>query len=79
MNDLSPPQNRDDRCPGTSYTDMLNADTRRVPPRAAFSSSTSSMGQSSPRSDASGPAADPRQGMATDGAIDRRGRVGVAR
>ena len=33
MNDLSPPQdqNRDDRCPGTSYTDMLNADTRRVP------------------------------------------------
>jgi hypothetical protein len=33
MNDLSPPQdqNRDDRCPGTSYTDMLKADTRRAP------------------------------------------------
>ena len=27
MNDLSPPQapDRDDRCPGTSYTDMLKA------------------------------------------------------
>ncbi len=22
---------RDDRCPGTSYTDMLEADTRRAP------------------------------------------------
>lgn len=33
MNDLSSPQaaDRDDRCPGTSYTDMLKADTRRVP------------------------------------------------
>ena len=37
MNDLSPPQpprsegERDDRCPGLSYTDMLKADTRRAP------------------------------------------------
>lgn len=35
MNDLSHKNQADapraDRCPGTSYTDMLNADTRRVP------------------------------------------------
>lgn len=33
MNDFSPPpaSDREDRCPGTSYTDMLKADTRRAP------------------------------------------------
>jgi nitrite reductase/ring-hydroxylating ferredoxin subunit len=30
MNDMTPPE-RSDRCPGTSYTDMLHADTRPAP------------------------------------------------
>ena len=35
--------NRDDRCPGITYTDMLNGDTR-TPPDYLFEESTQDMG-----------------------------------
>jgi len=31
MTEVAPPAERQDRCPGVSYTEMLQADTRRVP------------------------------------------------